>query len=187
LQWEESQTLSLFGAEQVWPEGTVASTTVLIAKVAQAGIPQSGVPLRFTVDVKPNSGGHEHAHDATREKGTLTPSEGVTNVNGELAIKFQAPKAAGIHTIKATCPSCSNKEVSKEIQVKVPGLIELGADTGKSPEYALAGAISGKHTSNHWFTPKARDTLLYVSNLMYETGWGQVGINDGSLASMMAA
>lgn len=39
----------------------------------------------------------------------------------------------------------------------------------------------GKHTSNHWFTPNAVRQLDKAIGLMYETGWGQVGVNDGSL------
>lgn len=132
------------------------------------------------MDVKPNSGGHEHAHDATREGGTVTPIQAVTNAAGELVVKFSAPKAAGIHTIKATCSSCSNKEVSKEIQVKVPGLIELGADTAKPARFVLVGATAN-HNSNHWFMPASTVSLGRIVEAMQKSGWGTVGVNDGSL------
>lgn len=171
----------LSGPTETRPADTGGGTITFAAKTTTPnGQPKAGVALSFTVDVKPNSGGHDH-HSTIRPKGTLNPTQGVTNANGELAFTFTAPEFSGAHIVKATCPSCSNTEVSKEIQVKVPGLIELGVDTAKPPQYALVGAISGKHTSNHWFTPKARDTLLYVVNFMYETGWGNVGVNDGSL------
>lgn len=180
---DEVPTVTLSGISEIRPVGTGGTSTITFtAKTTTPnGQPKAGVALNFSADVKPNSGGHEHAHDATRKKGSVLPPQGVTNASGELVVTFKAEEAAGIHTVKAICPSCSNKEVSKEIQVKVPGLIELGADTGKPPEYALVGAISNKHTSNHWFTPTATRQLDKVVGLMYETGWGQVGINDGSL------
>lgn len=157
------------------------STVVLTAKTTTPnGQPKPGVALHFSVDVKPNSGGHDHRSN-TRPKGTLSLVQGVTNANGELAVTFSAPAIAGIHTIKSTCQSCSNKEVSQDIQVKVPNLVEMLPDTAKLATYTLVGA-TGNHKSNHWFSSASVVTLGKVADTMFKTGWGVVGVNDGSLA-----
>ena len=148
-------------------------------RVTQGTNPVPGVAVSFSVDVTPNSGGHEH-HDVARPKGTLSGTQGTTDANGEVQVTFKAPEIAGIHTIKATCASCSNSPATKEIQVKVPNLVEMLPDTAKPATYTLVG-VTGNHKSNHWFSSASVVTLGKVADAMFNTGWGAVGVNDGSL------
>lgn len=182
LQWDTptSLALSLAGPVQTVPDKTSGASKInLMAKVTDGTGPKPGVQLSFTIDVKANSGGHDH-DDTTRPKGTLSALQGVTDANGEVKITFTAPEAAGIHTITVTCTSCSPAKVNKEIQVKVPGLVEMLPDTAKPATYTLVGA-TGNHKSNHWFTANSVVTLGKVADAMFKTGWGAVGVNDGSL------
>lgn len=161
------------------PSGTGGSSLAeMTAKVTSANLPKPGVALRFSIDVTSNSGGHDH--DANRPKGTLSAIQGTTDANGEVKLTFQAPAAAGTHTIKANCATCSSPVVSKDIQVKVPNLVEMLPDTAKPVTYTLVGA-TGNHKSNHWFSSAAVVTLGKVVDAMFKAGWGVVGVNDGSL------
>lgn len=177
---QPKEVLVLSGPSQVRPSNTGGYAEVrLMAKVTNAGKPMAGVVLGLSVDVTANSGGHEH-HDAARPKGTLSGTQGITDANGEVQVTFKAPEIAGIHTIKATCATCSNSPATKEIQVKVPNLVEMLPDTAKPPTYTLVGA-TGNHKSNHWFSSASVVTLGKVADAMFKTGWGAVGVNDGSL------
>jgi hypothetical protein len=172
--------IGLTGPFEVRPGSTGGNATVdLTAKVAQGGNPKAGVVVSFSVDVISSSGGHEH-NDPTRPKGTLSGTQGTTDANGEVQVTFKAPEIAGIHTIKATCATCSNSPATKEIQVKVPGLVEMQPDPQAPPSYTLVGERPN-HPSNHWFLPDSLATLNKVVDAMFKTGWGTVGVNDGSL------
>lgn len=176
---QRSLQLGLSGLSEIRPAGTGGTSTIsLIAKVTSGNSSAPGTAISFSVDVAPNSGGHDH--DVNRPKGSLSATQGVTDANGEVKLTFQAPTISGTHTIKANCNTCSNPVASKEIQVKVPNLVEMLPDTAKPATYTLVGA-TGNHKSNHWFAPNARDTLVSVVDTMFKTGWGAVGVNDGSL------
>lgn len=175
--------LAVTGLAETRPAGTGGSSTVtLVAKVTSGSTPKPGVGLGFSVEVTSNSGGHDH--DSSRPKGALSATQGVTDANGEFKLSFQAPEVSGTHTIKANCATCSKPVVSKEIQVKVPNLVEMLADTAKPAAYTLIGNTVGiglNHKSNHWFAPASEVTLHKVTDAMFKTGWGAVGVNDGSL------
>jgi len=172
--------VNIVGDNETRPTGTGGTGALtLTAKVTAGASPKPGVPISFSVEVTPNSGGHEH-HDVSRPKGTLSPTNGTTDANGEVKLIFTAPQAAGIHTVKAACASCSNTTVTKEVEVKVPLLVELTASANAPSTYALVGQ-TGKHPSNHWFMPDALNVLNKVVDSMFKTGWGVVGVNDGSL------
>lgn len=172
--------LVLIGSNETRPTGTGGTSEItLTAKVADGATSKAGVELSFSVDVTANSGGHDH-NSLSRPKGTLSAIAGTTDANGEVKFKFKASDVAGIHTIKVICATCSNSPVLKEVQVKVPGLVELPVDTMSPPRYTLVGQ-TGRHGSNHWFLPDSLKVLTKVANAMFETGWGAVGVNDGSL------
>ena len=172
--------ISLSGIGEIRPASTGGVfTSVLTAKVMENGRPKEGVGVGFSVDVTPNSGGHEH-HNANRPKGSLSVTQGTTNANGEVRLTFVAPEVAGIHTVKATCATCSNSPAVKEVQVKVPSLVEMLADTKLPPSYTMVGQ-TGNHSSNHWLTSGSVVTLGKVTEAMFKSGWGAVGVNDGSL------
>lgn len=177
---EEPLQLVVTSATDMLPTSAGATSTIpLTAKVTSASTPQQGVALSFSVDVIANSGGHEH-HNAARPKGTFNAVQGTTDTKGEVKVTFTAPEVAGIHTIKVTCATCSNSPITKEIQVKVPNLVEMLPDTARPATYTLVGA-NGNHKSNHWFSSASVVTLGKVADAMFKTGWGVVGVNDGSL------
>ena len=178
---EEPLQLALTGPTETRPTGTGGvSKAVLIAKVTSGGTPKPGVALSFSVEVTSNSGGHDH-DDPSRPKGTLSGTQETTDANGEARVTFTAPQVAGKQTIKAICSTCTNKSASSEIQVKVPNLVEILPDTANPATYTLVGA-TGNHKSNHWFATSAGGVLQKVVDTMFKTGWGAVGVNDGSLA-----
>lgn len=185
-------TLSFAGYSETRPAGTGGTSTITFtAKTTSPnGQPKAGVSLSFSVDVKPNSGGHDH-HSTIRPKGTLSPTQGVTNANGELAVTFSAPEFAGIHTIKATCPSCSNKEVSKEIQVRVSDLLPISPNPPTDADgvfvYALTSVDkthqgNGRyHANQYYLTEQSRQNLRSMIAAFSAEGWGTVALNDASL------
>ena len=173
--------LSVSAASETRPAGTgAASAITLTAKVTSGTTSKFGVALGFSVKVTPNFGGHDHDNTA-RLKGTLSMAQGTTDANGEVKVAFTPPEVAGIHTVRVTCATCSNTVVTKEIQVKVPNLVEMLPDTAKPPTYSLVGATAN-HKSNHWFTTSAGGVLQKVIDAMYKSGWDTVGVNDGSLS-----
>ena len=172
--------LTFDGEKEVRPAGVGGNSTAnLKARVTRNGEPRADVALSFELDVAAFSGGHDH-HDPSRPKGTLSSFQGTTDARGELAISFRAPEVAGIHTVKATCAGCANGPVTQEVHVKVSGLVKMEPDNARPATYALVGS-NERHRSNHWFAVGARSLLLEVVDLMSKTGWGTVGINDGSL------
>ena len=155
------------------------STLELIAKVTENGNPKAGVAVTFAVEVEPNSGGHDH-HDASRPEGELLQDEDVTDVNGEIKLRFEAPEFAGTHVVAAFCSKCANTSVTKNINVKVPNLIELEGDYSRTAKYELIGSTP-KHQGNHFFAPEALIALRKLLPIFAKYDWGVVGINDSSL------
>ena len=103
-----AESVTLSGPTETRPTGTGGTSEItLTAKVTDGVTPKPGVALSFTVDVTANSGGHDH-DSASRPKGTLSVAQGTSDANGEVKFKFKASDVAGIHTIKATCTTCSN-------------------------------------------------------------------------------
>ena len=157
------------------PAGTGGKSTLdLIARVTEGSAPKAGVAVTFAVEVAPNSGGHEH-HDINRPNAKLSAVQGTTDANGEVKLIFTAPEVSGIHTVKATCATCSNSPAAKEIKVKVPDLIQIPADTQTPPRYVFVGQTS-KHTKNHFVTEAGLDALNQVIRVFARLGWGQVAI-----------
>ena len=143
-----------------------------------------GVVVNFLVDVAVNSGGHDHS-DATRPKGTLSALTGTTDANGEVKVTFTSPQVSGIHIIKATCSSCSNSPASKEIQVKVPDLLDIFAMPFRDARWAYPGIgqVPGRHADNHYLTVAATTRLLEITQ-KFNSLWPnapRLTLNDASL------
>ena len=183
--------LVLSGSPETRPAGTGGTSTIEVtAKVTQGGTPQGGVAVNFSVDVIPNSGGHEH-HDVNRPRGSLSGTQGMTDANGEVRLTFTAPEVAGIHTIKASCPTCVNTVVAKEVQVKVPALLPISPNPPRNAEgnyvYALTSVDkihegNGRyHKNQYWLTEQARRNLRALIESFAAEGWGTVALNDASL------
>ena len=159
------------------------STHELIAKVTENGSPKAGVAVTFAVEVAANSGGHDH-HNASRPEGELLQSDDVTDANGEIKLRFEAPEFAGTHVVAAFCSSCTNTSVTKNIDVKVPDLVALTADSSVPPRYELAGNTSPvgvKHKGNHYFTASAKAYLLNLIDHYNSFAWQPVAVNDASI------
>ena len=146
--------------------------------------------MSFSVDVMSNSGGHDH-HNAQRHKGTLSLNSGITDANGELKIKFSASEIAGIHTIKATCATCSNSPVTKEIQVKVPDLLPISPNGPQNADSTFVYALTSVdqthqgngryHHNQYYLTEPSRQNLRAMIEAFAAEGWGTVALNDASL------
>ncbi|UUZ63118.1 hypothetical protein LP417_25965 [Polaromonas sp. P1-6] len=146
--------------------------------------------VSFSVEVTPNSGGHEH-HDANRPKGSLSGTQGVTDANGEVRLTFTAPEMAGIHTVKANCSNCTNSPATKEIKVKVPDLVPISPDPPKAADgsflYALTSVdkihqgTARYHVGQYWVATDALRNLNDLIQRFAANGWGTVALNDASL------
>lgn len=184
-------TLSILGSTETLPSGPSGiSEITLTAKTTTGGSPKPGIATSFSVEVIPNSGGHEH-HDINRPKGTLSAVQGTTDGNGEVSVTFTAPEFAGIHTVNAICATCSNSPASKEIQVKVPDLLPISPSAPQNADgsyvYALTSVDkthqgNGRfHHNQYYLTAQSRKNLrALISNFAAE-GWGTVALNDASL------
>ncbi|GKS97590.1 hypothetical protein [Acidovorax sp. SUPP2825] len=183
--------VALSGASETRPAAKGGSSEItLIAKVTNSTAAKSGVALGFSVDVTPNSGGHEH-HDVARPKGLLSATQGVTDANGEVKIVFKAPEVAGIHTIQVACAVCSNSPVSKEIQVRVPDLLPISPNPPQNADgtfvYALTSVDkthqgNGRyHHNQYYLTQQSLQNLLGLIGSFAAEGWGTVALNDASL------
>lgn len=187
------QTIAFTGGtvSSVRPDraGGIAEATFQ-AKVTQGVNPVPGVALSFSVEVTPNSGGHEH-HDGARPKGSLSKLSSTTDANGEVQVTFKAPEIAGIHTIKATCATCSNSPVTKEIQVKVPDLLPISPNPPRNTDgtfvYALTSVDkthqgNGRyHVNQYYLTEQSQINLQSMIAAFAAEGWGTVALNDASL------
>jgi hypothetical protein len=176
--------LQLIGPGQIRPTGTGGSSVVeLVARVTDGAQPKLGVTVNFTVDVTPNSGGHEH-HDASRPKGTLSPTQGTTDANGEVKLTFTAPQIAGIHTVKASCSGCTGSPAAKEIQVKVPDLLNIFAIPFRDASWAYPGiGATSQHSDQHYLTGAATWRMLEISQ-KFKKIWpdaSKLTLNDASL------
>ena len=183
--------LTISGPTETRPAGTGGNSTItLTAKATSGGSPKPGATISFAVEVTPNSGGHQH-HDIARPKGKLSAVQGTTDANGEVKLTFTAPEVAGIHTIKATCATCSNTSASREIQVKVPDLVPISpsppVNADGSYAYALTsvdGIHAGQgryHKNQYYLTAQARQNLRALIDSFAAAGWGTVALNDASL------
>ena len=171
-------------------ESANQSTATITAMVSSGSAPAPSVSVGFSVEVTPNSGGHEH-HDINRPKEKLSAVQGTTDANGEVKLTFTAPEVAGIHTIKATCATCSNTSASREIQVKVPDLVPISpsppVNADGSYAYALTSvdgihAGAGRyHKNQYYLTAQARQNLIDLTRSFATAGWGTVALNDASL------
>ncbi|CAM8622920.1 hypothetical protein MCEZEM1_02898 [Comamonadaceae bacterium] len=104
---------------------------------------------------------------------------------------FKAPEIAGIHTIKATCATCSNSPVTKEIQVKVPDLLPISPNPPRNTDgtfvYALTSVDkthqgNGRyHVNQYYLTEQSQINLQSMIAAFAAEGWGTVALNDASL------
>jgi len=158
--------------------------------------PKAGVEVRVRVDVTANSGGHSHHTD--RPKGTLTgtacspPEQGcvtlTTGADGKAGFNFNAPIVSGTHTFSAACvkPTCTNEDSGGQIEVKVPGLVQIPDSLFYSLQLPNRDT---NHPSTHYLTPEATSALWHIAaSYRLESGFRVGGVappplslNDASL------
>jgi hypothetical protein len=82
-----------------------------------------------------------------------------------VVFNFNAPEAAGTHTITAACDGCSNTATAK-VDVKVDGLQQIPDSTFyglTEADGSVIGAKSGWHTKNHYLTSTAASVLWGIA------------------------
>jgi hypothetical protein len=187
----DNRKLELFGPTDTDPDTGQGSPAVMwTARVSNNGAPEPSVLLGFNVVVTPGSGGHEH-HDGNRPRGTLDAASGTTNANGEFKFSFKAPEVSGIHTITATCATCTNKALSQDIQVKVPNLLPISPNPPQNADGAFVYALTSVdkthagngryHHNQYYLTDRSRMNLRAMVEAFAAEGWGTVALNDASL------
>lgn len=163
-------TISLSGSLQTQPTtGSAINNLPFIATVVDKNTgqpPTSTVIVKVSLKVDSKSGGHDHG-DHTRPRGGiadvgLCPSDETckelqTDPNGQVAFNFNAPEAAGTHTITVTCDKCSNS-ASKSVDVKVDGLEPMP----QSILYTFIGQTN-QHSDNHYLKPEALNKLWRIA------------------------
>ena len=186
-----SLVIALAGLAETSPAGTGGTSSItLTARVTDGSNPKPGVALSFSGDVTANSGGHEH-HDPARPRGSFSTTLGTTDANGEVQVTFIAPEIAGIHTIKATCATCSNSPATKEIQVKVPDLLPISPKSPQNTDGTFVYALTSVdkthqgnaryHVNQYYLTQQSQINLQSMISDFAAEGWGTVALNDASL------
>ena len=190
---QENLTITLQGGSEVEPSNSLSLTAIVINQ-NDGQPPKNPVNLNISLKVDSTSAGHVHG-DGARPRGGIAnvktcPSDAPcwsnpTNGNGMVAFSFNAPAASGTHTITASCDRCTNGSAPKTVNVKVAGLQTIPA----SRRYALQdsagrviGAISGKHSDNHYLTATAIGKLQDLANIYTKINPGaKLYLNDASL------
>jgi hypothetical protein len=180
----ETLTLQLIGSPEIRPVGTGGASSIgLSAKIMSGTQPKSGAVINFAVDVVQNSGGHTH-HDASRPKGSLSKLQGTTDANGEVRLVFTAPEVAGIHSVQASCTACSNSPARKEVQVKVPDLVNIFTMPFRDAQWAYPSiGETQEHADHHYLTVAAATRMLGISQ-KFQKIWPnapKLTLNDASL------
>lgn len=156
----------------------------------------SNVDVKLTVEVKQNSGGHNHddSRRHTHHMGKLAPSggsQGSVELNGKvllgntgtagLRFVFTAPEVAGDHAIKVECQGSFSCKVTgpDQLWVGVEGLINI-------PPSGFWGFIGETtiHPTNHYLTAKALGKLMDLGRLykqVYFPFAKPLQLNDASL------
>lgn len=98
---------------------------------------------------------------------------------------------AGIHTVKATCATCSNSPAAKEIQVKVPDLLPISPNPPQNADGSYVYALTSVdkihageglyHKNQYYLTEQARQNLIDLTRSFATAGWGTVALNDASM------
>jgi hypothetical protein len=153
------------------------NAAALVVRALRGTEPVAGMPVELRVEPVPNSGGHDH-HDASRPRGTVSSTSGVTGADGKFTTEYTASEIAGVEEVIARSPQ-AGEEVKARIEVKVEGLVAF-PQTGN---YALTG-MKPAHRDNHYFSQAAVDDLVKAANEFVKEEWntsGKMRLNDMSL------
>lgn len=158
------------------------NATYLIARVYdQNGQMVPNVNVQLTVDVKPNSGGHQHddIDRHTEYMGQLASPQGIAEQSGKvlkgntgaygLAFSFTAPEPAGDHFFTAKCTD------GKTCTLQGPDTIWVGVkDNGQlltrlpdSPLWVPVG-VKNIHPDNHYLTRAALSRLTLLAQAYHD-------------------
>jgi hypothetical protein len=101
------------------------NAAALVVRALRGTEPVAGMPVELRVEPVPNSGGHDH-HEASRPRGRLSATSGVTGADGKFTTEYTASEIAGVEEVIARSPQ-AGEEVKARIEVKVEGLVALGS------------------------------------------------------------
>jgi hypothetical protein len=169
------------------------NTTTVVVRALRGTEPVAGVPVELRVEPVPNSGGHDH-HDASRPRGRLSATSGVTGADGKFTTTYTASEIAGVEEVIARSPQ-AGEEVKARIEVKVEGLVALGL----GQHYELVGAPqnhavtndpcrstppTSQHSRNHYGTAALIAAIQNIATTYGSLHSGvRLRINDMSLES----
>lgn len=170
----ENPVLELsFDKQEVYPRGTNGSNAMLVTASLSGSPEVLGKIIQFSSVSKEFSGGHQHSEN--RPTGTYSSNVCTTDVSGRCSVSFTASEISGVEILKGTIVGVDSSTVTKELTVKVPGLIEVGL----SNFYRLTG-YTAIHQFNHFIAP-ASVGIIGVASDFYDTFDATLGLNDMSL------
>jgi hypothetical protein len=161
------------------PDSSRTTVTVSVTDAARRPIPNVDVAL--TLEAREGSAGHEHvgskppgllqtlAHEPL-PKGTIN-----TGSSGVARLYFVAPEVSGPVQLEGT--SMNARADTTTVQVGISGLEPLPP----GPHYVFTGAVTGRHTDNHYGTPAALAAFREFADSLSEWIGEPLGINDISL------
>ena len=156
-------------------------TTVTVSVTDAAGTPIPNVDVGLALHTRDGSAGHEHVGDKPAgiyqtmsheplPKGTIN-----TGASGVAKLYFVAPEVSGPVQLEGTSASATTD--TSTVQVGIAGLEPLTP----GPSYVFTGAVTGRHTDNHYGTPAALAAFRQFADTLSRWIGEPLGINDISL------
>lgn len=161
-------------SSNLWPNMTGGTSgTAVVAKVFQGVNAIAGKTVRFAVNAKEFSGGHDHG--GQRPIGTLNISSCITDASGACMVFYNSPEVSGVETLSATVDGNSSAQSSKDIFINVPGLTLVPS----SNSYRLTGQTAS-HSQNHYLASEGMK-IIGLAARFYKDFSATLGLNDMSL------
>jgi hypothetical protein len=162
------------------PDTNRAVLTVSVVDGSGVPTPNSTVSLRLSAP-EPRAG-HDHLGGKpvglleTLQKTPITDGRIDTGPSGTARLYVVAPEVSGPLLIEGTSETA--KADTTSLQVMIAGLVAM--PPGAS--YLFTGAVTGKHTDNHYGTPAALTAFKVFADSLFRWTAEPLGINDISLA-----
>lgn len=123
------------------------NTTVTVKVTKPSGEIISNHPVSLTASAVIHSGGHQH--NTTRPVGSFSNTSGNTGSDGKFTTTYTASAFGGQERITATSGQYSGITDTETLDVRIPGLVQLGTGTG----YTLTGGtVYHPLNTNHYGT-----------------------------------
>ncbi|NUP70005.1 MAG: hypothetical protein HOQ16_02180 [Gemmatimonadaceae bacterium] len=156
-------------------------TTVTVAVTDAAGAPVPNVDVRLALHARDGSAGHEHLGDKptgiyqTLSHEPLLAGTVNTGPSGVAKLYFVAPEASGPVQLEGASAGAAMDTMTVQVGIAGLELMPPGAS------YAFTGAVSGRHTDNHYGTPAALAAFRQFADSLHQWIGEPLGINDISL------